>query len=718
MNADDSYDPAHEPLAGSPVAPEADLHSAAPRPEDVTESREEEESETPAITVSDNEIGGDANVAGRDLYVTKYMQALAYLQPRPISRTGLLLAELFEAPGGYADTVLQLKADVASGERVRSVLALVTEPGVGARTTAMRLLDDCLPQQARLFELFADWEKPDAALIPRERHTGYLLNLAGESELLSDQFREQLAEYARQAFRAGTVLVVLVSRQAWGPVAEGDDRGPVLVREAKRPSAAGVVERRLSADPETAERAKWLHLEESVFHNLLTPDTSPSEGERLAGIMARATGHDDANARGEYENWEEVIHQWFGGEQEEAPRPRALRIAASFLDECPARVILDASDSLLGQPEIGWPAPLGGPLAGPGAERRCKAADIAFREDGTASISQDRPGIDRALLRHVWYTRPQLVPVLTKWLEQISAAGAVAEPYRERLAASLTALAESEGPKTILELLDKWIAQDGRKSLALDVLDDLAVHPLVGAAVRQRLRGWAEGKRRVDRQLAVVGICSRRLGREFPHIALTRLRYVLDKPGDESATQAALDALVDLLHDTGLAAQVLKSLVDWISFPGHDAAPGVGSASAFIDVLAVGQPGAGHAPGAVGAGAPLVLSLLQLDGPEGGAVRVLLKDGVRAAWRHPDIRAKAAVAVDSWCRAAEAEELPTSAVRDLISVVFEEEVGCLGSDLNRILGGNSELRNELRFEYAQAILSAKSTQASTAGIET
>ncbi|MFD8482310.1 hypothetical protein [Kitasatospora sp. NPDC059673] len=692
---------AHPSAFPSKTSPPAAQQSAVPA------ELQPEVEERPAVMVTESEIGGDVNIALRDLYVTKYVQGLAHLRPRPLSRGDILRRDLFEPPGGFRQASLLLKPEPGQGS-AHHVLVLVTERGTGGRTTALRLLDDSLPDDARLFELLPDWEKADVALIPEEPNTGYLLNLAVSGEFLSAKFREQLTQYASRAKIAGTWLVVLVSRAAWGMAAEADGRTAVAIAPASRPSAAGVVERRLLATPATADRVKWLSMSESVFFNLLTPETAPGEAERLAGIIARATGADDDNARAEYQNWEGLVEQWFSGDEDGAARSRALRIAGAFLDRCSARVVLDAADQLLAMPQVNWPTPVGGPLAGPDARSRCADADLAFRPDGTASISQDRPGIDHALLRHVWHTRPQLVPVLKEWLGQISATKGIAEPHRERLAESLTTLAESEGPTTILDLVEQWLAQDGRKSLAVNVLDDLAVHPVVGAAVRDKLRNWAKGKTQAERQHAVVEVCGRKLGSDFPHIALTRLRYVLDQPADEATARAALNALASMLREPALAAQVLNALVDWMPEPESEAVAWGASAMTFVALLDLG--------GTVGddnaeAGAALLLDLLSREGAEGEAIRKLLTDGWRAAWRNRGSRPSAALALDSWCRAAEAGKIPAATLRDVISVVFEEEADSLGDDLNHILGGDSELRRGLRHQYAQAIRDAMAARA-------
>ncbi|MGW6604262.1 hypothetical protein [Streptomyces sp. NPDC055036] len=699
-------DPSPSPSQLSPalVAPGAEA--------DVEESVSHRPAHEPELTpdarvnvIKDNDVGRDLNV-GETVNVTNYVTRLAHLQPHPIAREGVLSRAVFEPPAGFGPALRSLTPDPEHG-LYAGVLVLVAEPGSGARTEALRLLDGCLPEGRRIFELFPDWDEPDVSRIPDEAHTGYLLNLSGESSSLTGEFRDQLSEYALKAPRRGTRLIVLASLQSWGPALPSQSRAPLVAASAERPSAAGVTERRLTADPDTAERVAWLHDKSGLFSDLLSPATRPRAAVHLADIIARAKGLNDADARDEYLGWQGKLEAWFGGSEPDAPVLRARRIAGSFLDSCPARAVLDAENLLLASRGVDWPTLPGGVLAGPGAKQRCSDADISFRDDGTASISEGHPGIDHALLRHVWHDHPQLVPVLTTWLGRISAANGPAAPHLDKLAQSLTMLAESQGPSTILGLVQQWLSGGKRRNLAVQALDDLAVHPRIGTSVRNSLRNWAKAHTLPDRQQAVAEICGQRFGGDFTHVALNRLRDVLETTRDKGPNLQALQTLGDLLANPDLMAQALKALVAWADEASPDGSVASGSAFVSLLTLPLTPTDEGKAPGKA-PGPVRVHALLTRGGEEGEAIRALLREGWRASWKHPVVRPEAAATLDGWCVAVEAGTLPRTEFKSVISVIFEEEANALGDDLNQIIGGHSVLRRELRRQYAEAIRQAAS----------
>ncbi|MCO8308893.1 hypothetical protein [Streptomyces sp. RKCA744] len=651
--------------------------------------------------VKENEVGRDLNV-GNNVNVTNYLTRLAHLKPHPIARRGIIKREVFEPPSGFEDALRALVLDPAGAAPFAGVLILVCEPGAGSRTGALRLLDACLPEDGRIFELFPDWEEPDVSLIPDEERTGYLLNLMGDKEPLSADFRDRLEEYAAKACTQGTRLIVLIDHHGWGSMASRQPRSPLVAMQLGRPSAAGVTERRLRSHFGAADRTAWLHDDGSEFRGLLSSATSPRAAVYLAEIIARAESSKDAQARDEYLGWKAQLTVWFGGSEKDAPEPRALRIATAFLDSCPARAVLDAADLLLAAPEVAWPAPVGGVLAGPDAKKRCTDADIAFRDDGTVSLADGHPGIDQALLRHVWHSRPQLVPVLTSWLGQISAPGGPAVPHLGQLARSLTVLAQSQGPTTVLSLVQDWLNKGNHKGLATQVLDDLAVHPRIGSAVRLSLRNWAKAPTMPSRQEAVAEVCGQRFGRDFTQVALNRLRDVLDCANNPGPRDGAMKTLRVLLASPQYMAQTLTALVNWTSE--HSSQEPTGSGSAFVHLLTVPPTSDEGSKEEDPAPEPLLVhALLTREDEDGDAVRLLLRRGWSASWRHPGLRAQAAIALEGWCAGVESGALPQQPFAGVITAIFEVEANALSDDLSRIIGGHSPLRTRLRRQYAEAI---------------
>ncbi|MGO4747159.1 hypothetical protein AB4212_00685, partial [Streptomyces sp. 2MCAF27] len=372
-------------------------------------------------------------------------------------------------------------------------------------------------------------------------------------------------------------------------------------------------------------------------------------------------------------------------------------IAAAFLDGARVRTVLDAADSLLADPEIHWPVRQGGPLAGAGGSQRCVDAELDYSPDGVVSITKHHPGIDRALLGHVWRERPQLVPVLTRWLSAISQPKGIADACLPRLAQVLTTLAESEGADVVLDLTQNWLRNGSVRytQLVVDVLDELAVNPVLGPEVRKVLTQWADGHSTPERQLAVVKVCERKLVREFTSVALTRLKYVLESTWkkkartdeDEKAREAALTVLKSLLGDTGLSARVLKTLVDW-TMPENNASEKVElSRAAFLDVFALDDAESSPSP---------VALLLSTEAEHGAAVRELLRNGWQATWHCPELRERAAEVLGRWCDAAEAGELPGDAVEEIVAVVFSAQADVMGGELDRLIAGTAPFRARLR----------------------
>jgi hypothetical protein len=647
------------------------------------------------------QAGHDVLVSGGDIRVTNYVAELAHLRPHLIDRGAILGSHLFvEPPVHYGKAPAHAFPGVAS--LANSVRVLLGREASGRRTAALRMLDLMLPAGHRIFELFPDWEEPDVARLPSEPETGYLLNLSGVQEPLGERFHEQLDEYARRVAAQDTKLVVVVGEHVWNKGEDSGRTGPVTVLRVGRPDVRKVALRRIGDDAHQAGRMAWLQDTSGVFAGLLSGDEPPVEGVRLAEIILQATSVHDAQARDRFLGWEERLAAWFGSSDGKAPEHRALQIAAAFLDGSPARSVLDAADALLADSGINWPARQGGPLAGADDTQRCAVADVDFAVDGTVSISKPRPGIDRALLRHVWRKRPQLVPILTRWLCEISKPGGIADGSLGRLAESLTYIAESEGPSAVLDLTHDWLLTGKARhvDLAVDVLDRLSVEQSLGSSVRKELSAWAKAVTRPERQRAVVAVCRGRLGREYTSIALTRLRYVLDRARDPQVRQEAEGALRELLTNELVAARVLQTLVEWGA--GQDVeAP---SRETFLKVFVPDT--------AAGAADPTV-ALLTAEGPEGRVVRQLLKQGWRTVWRRPAARGEAANVLGSWCDAADEGDLPAEAVEEIVAVVFTEEADSLGDDLDKVIGGGSVFRKRLRARFVDVVRETAARRSAT-----
>ncbi|GGO52116.1 hypothetical protein GCM10012287_35700 [Streptomyces daqingensis] len=659
--------------------------------QDPREAQSETSGQTSGIRLEDVSAGRDAFIAGRDNYIY-YITGLEQLRPHPVARHSVLSERLFVQPRMRSTnpTPEPFSADSMSGP---GVLVITSDGSSGRRTAALKQLDRWLPADRPIFELFPDWEQPEVSRIPCRPGVGYLLNLTGVQEPLDTSFFENLPDYAEKARSSGTCLVIIAGEHlSNGALAATSELATVPVLQLLRPPALDVALRRIANHPERHARTAWLREGESIFAGKLGGDQSPEEAVRFADIVIQSKGPEDTESLDRYLGWEHKLAQWFGGSDSDAPEKRAQQISAACLDGAPARVVLDAADALLASPSLNWPARVGGPLAGADDTQRCKAAEIDFAQDGTVSISASRPGISHALLRHLWRNRPQLVPVLSDWFSEISKPRGIAEGHLSRLAEVLTAVAATEGPDAVLELTQEWLRADRARytDLAVDVLSRLAVNPATGSRVRRELSGWARGHTMPERQRAVVSVCRGALGRDYPSIALKRLEYVLDENTIPEVRQEAVASLRHMLADWELSARALKTIVEWVCAPQASERSG----KMFLEIFDHTTATDSLAP---------IRGLLALEGTAGRSVRQLLSDGWRAVWRRVELRHQASHILDRWCEAADANELPPVAVEEIISVIFTEHADALGDDLDRVIGGSSPFRANLRTRFVEQV---------------
>ncbi|MGP4112122.1 hypothetical protein ACTWP5_14550 [Streptomyces sp. 4N509B] len=619
-----------------------------------------------------------------------YIDRLSRLRPRPVDRRHILSDDLYVAPRFTPGEPPAARFD-DSGSMSDAVLAVIGDEASGRRTTALKLLDAALGGDQPIFELFPDWEHPEVACIPDDPQVGYLLNLSGVREPLSSTFHEELALYGMKALAKGPKLIIVATEYVWQGAETENGAGSATVMRISRPSALQVARRRIAQHPELAARVGWLQDPSSVFANLLGGDEPPGEGVRLANIVLKAADANDAEARDSFLEWKHKLSEWFGADDPQATERRALQIAAAVLDGCPARVVLDAADLLLADEGLNWPGRPGGPLVRADDTRRCEEAGVDFA-DGIVSISRLRPDIDQALLKHVWRSRPQMVPILTRWLSTISTSQTTGDACVPRLATLLPELARSEGLETVLGLVHVWLRQGSARheTHAVDVLSTLALDPQLGAVVREKLLGWAKAPRKPERQRAVVALCEKGLGHSYPSIALTRLRYVLDNADDARIRDAAIGVIRSLLGDVELSVRVLNTILRWAAQSSRD----VPSSEVFVNVFA------GMEPTERGA---LVHRLLTMEGERGHAVRQLLGEGWRVAWRCPDLRPRAAEVLKKWGEAVSPEGLPVEAVVEVTASVLPEVNDVLGDEVYKLIGGRSPFHELMRARLVQVM---------------
>ena len=511
---------------------------------------------------------GSQNNAGRD--INYFINSLKYLRQIRIDPDTEIREDEFVEPAGLKGCIQALLPSLEASTPQASVIVLLAPEGSGRRAAGLRILSQVVTSKSRIFELKRDWDEPDVELIPTASNAGYLLNLEGLIEPLPESFYSNLAVYARAAIRENRRLIITASDRIWSAPANISAISGVHTVTLIAPPALDVIHKILDKHA-MEDRKQWLKSPESELGKLVPVDAKPAEAARYARILATAAGPNDKNAIDEYLGWQKKVREWFSHDEDDAPPKRARRISALFLDGSPASVVLDCADHLLAAKTVKWTMPDGGVLAGPDAEGSLTDAGIHFNPGSskfmelTIDVNGKYPGITKAAISYLWKYRGQLVPTLTSWLKEISAPGGPANEHLDKLAHAISGLAEGVGVDQVFELIEPWTAaeQVSIYSLAADTLGELAIHPVIGSDARRKLRQWASRKKSPHLQRAVANACASVFGSEYPHQALTRLRYILESTEDESARNSAISALISLVRSPASRILGLHTIVSW-----------------------------------------------------------------------------------------------------------------------------------------------------------
>jgi hypothetical protein len=658
--------------------PEPDQNPAPAHLSHGAEAFNEAPERAPRVTASGIESGGDVIIAGNNAQVVRqYISTLAKLPSRTIHHSEILLDDFF-APVGEPMAA------------VGGVRVLAGPPETGRRTAALRLLAG-LPEVVELRRLLPDWDEPDVDRIPLQPRTGYLLDLTGTMETVSEELRGDLADYAARAEQHGSLLVILGDEQAWGTRKVPWAHHRIAARDHRRPDAVEVARLRLQ-NSQHPERADWIDSEDSSFHGLLVPDAPPARGVELADIVLDADGPRDETAKDRFLGWRNHIRQWFAGDVRQVDgkeaEKRTLRIAAAFLDGSPAEAVLNSAELLVPEATRERFEEWGGALAGPDDETRCLDAGVGLRE-GRVYVTDNRPGLDTALIHYLWANRGSLAKQMTAWLAEISAPDGPAEGCLERLSDVLTRVAVAQGKDAVLPLVHAWLDQGTQKrtGFAVKVLDHLAVHPVLGSPVRADLGNWAKGTGRPERQRAVVEVSKREFGKAYPEQALTRLRYVLEKTEDLGLRGEAVGAVARLLDREGGRLAVLKVLVDWV----EDERTAALAGRLFLDLFHGGE-GMGE-----DADTDPARGLLHIEGEEGDAARELLRRAWSAVWEDRELCEAASRALHRWEEATADGTLPVDRTYAVVTSVCNARH--ISTELDRLIRADNPVGARLRDEF-------------------
>lgn len=510
----------------------------------------------PIMWAKDNKLdNGDLIMAGRDVIVYEGWKHLRReLVDLSVKRT-------FVAPPEYDSIGIRLGvSDLTS--RSYAVLVLMANEGFGRRLMAMEAIEKRLGRGASCWSLLPDWDQPSVERIPCERDTGYILDLSGETQPLSSKFLEDLSAYATKAIAVNATLVILAIPAIW-PIRV--ERPGIHTFHLSHPAALAVAQAHLR-DSGHEDLESKLNTE---FADLLKDRSLPADAVRLAAILARSRdlANNDAvkEAIDEFRNWEQTLKGWFKDHVE--IRQRARLISVAVLDGCPDTAVLDAADALLSKLGVPDEGP-GGPLAGPDIEDDIDELGAIHAANGIVSLTAKRHDYDLAALNWTWRQRPQLPSILMEWLGEITAPKKCAAEYLERVGEVLARLADTQDVTDIFTIIEGWInsGQQDHMDLAARTLENMTRSPRNWPDVRNKLYNWAGRKSPQFPQL-VASICGGELGQELPHIALTRLKIILNYNSEdaEAVHSAAARALSSLADNTKTRSPILDEVVKWLN---------------------------------------------------------------------------------------------------------------------------------------------------------
>lgn len=439
-----------------------------------------------------------------------------------------------------------------------SAVALLGQPGCGRRTAGTVLLATLgvIPKSVVL-----DVEDFGRQLEIAPGH-GYLLDLDEDSDQLTIKAGAWIGDLALRLRAMKSCLVVRAREHSWRALGLNDNALPIT--RLTPPPAISVFRAHLACMTSDSIADGWARHEQ--IGGLLRTATLP-DGVRLARIVAETsaaqipTEQQLSQVVAEYQNWAAELAEWFRQAAGQAgPYRRALLLAAAALEGAPAATVFAAADRLARIVEL--PREPGGGLAGPHASELVGQIQAELRPD--ASIRFSRPAYGSSVLDHVWSQRPQLRVDLREWLTSIPGSG---DEGSGLAAQALTRLAiRNQEPGLVCVAARKWAAEPvSCRDLAVRALTDAALSEEIGRDVRRQLYGWARTTSAGEAaHLVVATVCAGALARQYPQIALTRLRHLAVRP-NAVVQESVYESLTTLASEPTLYSSVVREVARWVS---------------------------------------------------------------------------------------------------------------------------------------------------------
>lgn len=494
--------------------------------------------------------------AGRDIWIITNQSGLVRsdrVQDEELAKE----AHHLVTPKGYKDawsTLLKSNIVILSGAS-----------GTGRNATAKTLLCRLKRKQSRSIgredypaltvrELVPDWTTPDTEYVPTDPGCGYILDLSrGGGYRPKTPFAHDLKELARRLRAVGSYLIVITTDEEWTDCALRADE---LTIQLITPSAYSVARKHLLKDHAAPEILTYL--DTAPFLKVANSGLLPHGAARLAQAMNDSRSNEATlnQVPEQFQGWRNYLSDWF--ENNTSVGDRARLLSAALLGMTQDADILDAADTLLEILESAHE--IEGPLSGPDLSQRLKCID-ADRVDGKLSLTSRRPGLDSAVLEHVWIERPKFRRIFSRWVIEISSK----TPSRlSRVADQIVNLAIRHDPEEFLLVINQWGSSGNKtqQNMAKETLLRTVLDPDIGRAVREKLNDWAQqSKTSSTLRNIVADVCAHALAEEKPDVALTRLRWILAMQHDPSVAQ---QALVSIASSPGLAYPTLNRVIRWM----------------------------------------------------------------------------------------------------------------------------------------------------------
>ncbi|MBO0802136.1 MAG: hypothetical protein J2P25_03555 [Nocardiopsaceae bacterium] len=476
--------------------------------------------------------------------------------------------------------------------------------GSGRETTAIAAMRELRPGvRIRRFLL----EKEDIEEIGHGNPCGYLIRVAEDTEL------SRLGGCADAVRDSGGYLAVIADRELTDPGAGSLPRVPV-----EPPQPLPVYRRWITEKHRLPEWAGWGRAGD------LLEGALPAEAVRLADLIARvdrgggSLEKRQAEVASAYLGWEEELRDWFG--RNPRPHDRALLIAAATLPSgADEGYVYAAASSLARQ----LPMEVNGGGLGWWPVTGLRSLLETQSENGT--IVFHRVGYAESALRHALTDYPLARTDLLTWLSELPTREAGEHGKANEVAETFAGLAAEHGAADhVTAAVRRW-GQEGRAELAFIALSLTSTHQRVGGRVRRALYEWSRDAATPQTlKLTIAQVCEL-IGREYPSVALTRLKHLATRGDDQVRDEVIATSLA--LADAGHRRTVTASALDWCAETSEESETSEerlnpqerrrrrrAGATLFLHLASVIEP---PGPGLPGPGLPAILA----EAPGSGLLR-------------------------------------------------------------------------------------------------